>query len=209
VTRPPDFTPATVFALTRPLAELPDTLRLGALEWSLLLATTGRHGVGQIGALFAVAPAARDAAFATLRDLGLIVERELTRLEFLTARDAVPAGEPLTLAAFLTGEPDFVPLDPTSPEETMAPVVPLLPRRRLSLKALMAFLAEGAASAEEGQMNVYRLFIRLDPQRLQKNGIKTLRFEDDRLVEDPELQEEILAAVEATFGRSCPPSVFV
>jgi hypothetical protein len=209
VTSPADVLPTTIFVLTRPLAELPDTLRLPSLDWSLLFAVSGRHTVHQIGARFGVSPAARDAAFARLLDAGLIVESPLTVAEFQAARARVDAEEPVTLAAFLADEPPFVPLEPTPPEDAMAAVIPLVSRRRLSLRNLMANLSEGAATPEEGQMNVYRLFLRLDSNELQRHGIKTLRFEDDRFVDDPDLQEQILAAYQTTFRKPCPASVFV
>jgi hypothetical protein len=41
-----------------------------------------------------------------------------------------------------------------------------------------------------------------------QSGI-TLRFEEDRLLTDPDLQQAILASVEHVVGRSCPPEVFV
>lgn len=209
MTSPADVLPTTIFELTRPLAELPETLRLPSLDWSLLFAVSGRHTVHQIGALFGVTPAARDAAFARLLDAGLIVERPLTAAEFQAARARVDAEEPVTLATFLADEPPFVPLEPSPSEDAMAAVIPLVPRRRLSLRNLMANLSEGAATPEEGQMNVYRLFLRLDSNELQRHGIKTLRFEDDRFVDDPTLQEQILAAYQATFGKPCPAGVFV
>lgn len=202
------ITAATVFRRAQPWDQVPATLRLPSVLWSLLLATTGRHTVAQIGARFALEAVVRDAAFASLVTRGLIVERELTRAEFLAASATVSAAEPTTLAQFLAPneptEPLFIPLELDTPEAPMAPSPP----RRLRLKALMAFLAEGTTNAEEGQMNVYRLFLRLDPQRLQANGIKTLRFEDERVIDDPVLVADIVLAVETTFGRRCPESLF-
>lgn len=202
------FTPESVFELVRPLAEVPEALRLRALEWRLLLAVTGRHSVAQIGAVFGVEPDLRDRTFAALLERGLLAERELSRTEFERARGAVDADEPRTLAAFLADEPSFQPLDAETTGEPMAPVLPLPRRRRLRLRALLDFLAEGAESAEDGQMNAYRLFIRLDPELLRRSGIKTLRFEDDRHIDEPELVAQIVAAVEAVFGRPCPDRVF-
>jgi hypothetical protein len=49
----------------------------------------------------------------------------------------------------------------------------------------------------------------VNPQLFRRNGITTLRFEEDRLLTDPDLQQEILASVEHVMGRSCPPEVFV
>jgi len=52
-------------------------------------------------------------------------------------------------------------------------------------------------------------FVRVNPQLLRGNGITTLRFEEDRLLTDPDLQQALLASVEHVVGRSCPPEVFV
>ena len=66
-----------------------------------------------------------------------------------------------------------------------------------------------ANGSEAGQLDVYRAFVRVPPQLLQRNGITTLRFEDDRLVSDPDLQQAILTSVQHVLGRPCPPDVFV
>ena len=93
---------------------------------------------------------------------------------------------------------------------------PLLPptaanmaSRQLSLRALMGYIIRETGETDAGQLNVYRAFLRVDPQLLRRNGITTLRFEDDRVVSDPELQRAILGSVEQTLGRRCPPEVFV
>lgn len=203
------FTAASIFRLVTPVAALPEDLRLGAIEWSLLLATSGRHTVAQLGAAFGLLPDLRDAAFARLVARGLIVERELSHREFAVARATVDPDEPRTLAAFLASDLDFVPLaGPTLEEEALA-TAPAPAIRRLSLRNLIASLTAGAASREDGELNVYRTFLRVDPRKLERHGIRTLLFEDDRLVDDPELQGEILAAAEATLGRPCPADVFV
>lgn len=83
------------------------------------------------------------------------------------------------------------------------------PSRGLSLRALMRFIVDRAADVDAGQLDVYRSFIRLDPKLLRQHGITTLRFEDDRVVRDPELLGEIVSSVEQTLGVRCPPDVFV
>lgn len=108
-------------------------------------------------------------------------------------------------------------IDPRPPETPFLPLEPLAapardgaaPRRALSLKALMQVILAKASDLQAGQLDIYRVFIRIDTKLMQKSGITTLRFEDDRLVEDPELQKAIVASVEKSLGFPCPPEVFV
>ena len=81
--------------------------------------------------------------------------------------------------------------------------------RRLSLKALMQFILERAQDSTVGQLDIYRVFIRVNTKLMRRNGIHTLRFEEDHLISDPELQNAILSSVQKTLGLSCPQSVFV
>jgi hypothetical protein len=80
---------------------------------------------------------------------------------------------------------------------------------KLSLKAVMRLIIDRAADTTVGQLDIYRVFIRIDTNLLRRNGITTLRFEEDWLVSDPELQSAITANVEKILGFTCPPSVYV
>jgi hypothetical protein len=81
--------------------------------------------------------------------------------------------------------------------------------RGLSLRALLTFIRSRAADETAGQLDVYRAFLRVDPDLLKQHGITTLRFEDDRVVHDAELQRRIVHSVESTLGVRCPAEVFV
>ena len=226
------FSAAAIFELAVPVERVPADLRLYSLDWGVLFAVTGRHTVAQIGAALGIAPAERDAAFSRLLALGLLSERLLSAGEYLRAAATV-GGEPRTLAGFLTGglagppdeppaetpaspspvaaEPDsegFEPLPLPEPETAM-PIRPSRPASPLSLRAVMRFVVAQARDADAGQLDVYRAFVRLDPQLLRRNGITTLRFEEDRLLTDPDLKLALLRSVEQVVGRSCPPEVFV
>ncbi len=220
------------------LVGTPENLRLPALEWGLLLAVTGRHTVARIGEHLGLADAERDRGFGHLLELGLIAERPLTLGEYVRAAATV-SGETRTLAEFLSGglrglaapddpgispsepaapTPETTPLDPfeplTLPEEDISmPAMPAIhapsARPSLSLQAVMRFISAQAPGRDAGQLDVYRAFVRVQPQLLKRNGITTLRFEDDRLVNDPDLQSAILASVEHVVGKPCPPDVFV
>lgn len=80
---------------------------------------------------------------------------------------------------------------------------------RLSLRALMQFILDRAPDLNAGQLDVYRVFIRVDTKLLKRNGITTLRFEEDRLIGDPELQDAITSSLERTLGLNAPRDVFV
>lgn len=81
--------------------------------------------------------------------------------------------------------------------------------RGLSLKELMAFVIGRARSREQGQLDVYRVFLRVRRDALERSGITTLRFDEDRVVRDPELLDSIREAVESVLGVSVPPSLWV
>ncbi len=222
---------AAVFELALAVDRLPADLRLRSLEWGVFFAVTGRHTVAQIGEHLCLRPADRDEAFARLVELGLLAERPLSAGEYLRAASTVN-GEPRTLSGFLTaglaGPPfqpvasaatdpsadlaisDFEPLPLPEQEIVMTPDLPIptLPPP-LSLQAVMRFVVDQAPDADAGQLDVYRAFVRLDPQLLKRNGITTLRFEEDRLLTDPDLKSALLKSVEQVVGRSCPPDVFV
>ena len=222
--------PAAVYELAVAADRLPADLRLQSLEGGVLFAVTGRHTVAQIGGHLGLAGAERDGAFARLLELGLLAERPLSAGEYLRAAATVN-GEPCTLAGFLRAglagplpEPVLDPppashlelggFEPLAlPEEEIAMQIPDLrtpaPAPALSLRALMRFIAEQSGDADAGQLDIYRAFTRVSPQLLRRNGITTLRFEEDRLLTDPDLQEALLSSVEHVVGRSCPPEVFV
>ncbi|HEX3527004.1 MAG TPA: hypothetical protein VH988_08050 [Thermoanaerobaculia bacterium] len=227
--------PAAVYELATAVDRLPTDLRLRSLEWGALFAVTGRHTVAQIGVHLGLEPAERDGIFARLLDLGLLAERPLSAGEYLRAAATVE-GEPRTLAAFLRAGLTGPLLDPAAdpdpmltetpasdidlgafeplalPEEETLMQIPDLPPAippALSLLAVMRFVAEQSRDADAGQLDIYRAFVRVNPQLLRRNGITTLRFEEDRLLTDPDLQEALLASVQHVVGRPCPPEVFV
>lgn len=124
---------------------------------------------------------------------------------------ADPPAVPSPATGASVAEPDsegFEPLPLPEPETAM-PIRPPRSASPLSLRAVMRFVVAQARDADAGQLDVYRTFVRLDPQLLKRNGITTLRFEEDRLLTDPDLQRALLQSVEHVVGRSCPPDVFV
>lgn len=233
VRNPPRPQGAQVYQLKRPLAELPENLRLRNQEWGVLFAVTGEHSCAQIATVLGLAPEERDRVFTRLAAFGLIEERPLSYGEYLRALASWRDDEPKPLAAFLRGgvamappsrvapparqsAPSFLPLElPAAPAPSGRSAAPAerrpeaAPQKALSLKALMQFILGRAGDPQSGQLDVYRVFIRVSSKLLQKNGITTLRFQEDRLIEDPELQHALLASCEKALGVPCPPEVFV
>lgn len=81
--------------------------------------------------------------------------------------------------------------------------------RKLSLRAVMTLIETQAGSPEAGQLDIYRVFVRVDTLLLKRSGIETLRFTEDRLVSDPELEQAIVRSVKKTLNLDCPESVWV
>ena len=214
----PRILPAAIFELAAPLERLPADLRLRSLEWGVLFAVTGRHTVAQVGAALELSDEERDRVFRRLCELNLIAERPLTAGEYLRAAATAGGDRPRTLAEFLTPglaapreegngfEP--LPLPPLDDEKETAMNLTATPPS-MSLRAVMRFITAQTPGSDAGQLDVYRAFVRVSPRLLKRNGITTLRFEDDRLVSDPDLQQEILASVQHVVGKPCPPDVFV
>jgi hypothetical protein len=95
------------------------------------------------------------------------------------------------------------------PDDVVKENQPMSASRRLSLRALMNLIETEAGSREAGQLDIYRVFVRVDTSLLKRNGIETLRFTDDRLVSDPELEQALVRSVKRTLGLNCPDSVWV
>jgi hypothetical protein len=117
--------------------------------------------------------------------------------------------DPTMTRAVATFSPEALDFEPLAPLQIEDAPEAQGRSRRLSLKAVMQFILERAPDLQSGQLDVYRVFIRISSKLLKRNGITTLRFHEDRLVEDLELQEAIKTSVEKTLGLACPSQVFV
>lgn len=230
VDRPNQAGGAVIYHLVPEMSEIPDDLRLRNIEWGVLLAITGQHSATQIGDAFDLDEAERRRVFARLLETGLIEEQPVTWSEYLRANAITPsldgedrrqdlrtflrAGVTLPAPAAAAASPD-----PSRQHALTRPVpTPFTPlatprsearTRRLSLKVLMRHILDRAPDANSGQLDVYRVFIRVDTQLLKRSGIDTLRFEDDRVVEDPELQQAIARSLERTLGMALPADTYI
>jgi hypothetical protein len=124
--------------------------------------------------------------------------------------------DPATPQPASSQRPAFQPLQappkqstPSRNPQNSEPMPATLDSRRLSLKNVIDFIIQNASDVNAGQLDVYRVFIRVNTQLLKRNGIHSLRFTDDRVISDPELQEAILQSVDRTLGLACPDHVFI
>jgi hypothetical protein len=263
--------PQSVYRRAKEPRDVPDDLRLRALEWALYFAVTGKHTAAELGRMFRASAEARDEALARLQSLGLITEQELAASEYVRALAAAGEPEETTLREFLMGATQPAPATDENvrrqtlprtdqpdegsrtvrievpaalaaaprprPREVPSPAAPhgrpalaqpafgfkplpspddvtkenrrMSATRRLSLRALMNVIEGRAASREAGQLDVYRVFVRVDTLLLKRNGIETLRFTEDRLISDPELEQALVRSLKKTLGLDCPESVWV
>jgi hypothetical protein len=218
----PAIFPETVYRRTGDPQQLPNELRLIALEWALYFAIDGTQTAAELGRQFRAETPARDAAIARLLGLRLIEEQPLSAKEYVRALAAAGDREEKTLREFLMG---------AGPRAIAAPAIPRppaplefkrlptpyerkenrpMPRpRKLSLRALMNLIEANSGGREAGQLDIYRVFVRIDTSLLKKNGIETLRFAEDRFVSDPELEQAIVRSVKKTLGLDCPDTLWV
>lgn len=228
----PSIFPEAVYRRTGNPQQLPDDLRLIALEWALYFAIDGTHTAAELGRQFRADAPARDAAIARLLGLKLIEEQPLSAKEYVRALAASGDREEKTLREFLmAAAPAAEPQRPTQTQsievvKNIRPAAPLefkrLPTpyerkenrpmsrpRQLSLRALMNLIEANSGGREAGQLDIYRVFVRIDTSLLKKNGIETLRFAEDRFVSDPELEQAIVRSVKKTLGLDCPETLWV
>lgn len=81
--------------------------------------------------------------------------------------------------------------------------------RRLGLRTLMRAILDRAEDRTAGQLDVYRVFIRVPTPLWRRNGVSSLQFEDDRLIEDAELHRELERSLEKTLGLGIPDEAWV
>jgi hypothetical protein len=126
-------------------------------------------------------------------------------------RDAADIAAPSASTALrrIASQPAFGFKPLPSPEDDTKENRPMSVSRRLSLRAFMNLIERHAGSREAGQLDTYRVFVRIDTPLLRRNGIETLRFADDRLVSDPELEKALVRSLKKTLGLDCPESVWV
>lgn len=104
----------------------------------------------------------------------------------------------------------FTPFRPLALPEEETPMNPPSSARprALNLRAMNQLFFARAASIEQAQLDIYRVYLRIDAQLLKAAGIHTLKFEQDCLVDEPELVARLSQSAAEMLGGPLPESVW-
>jgi len=226
---------SVIYRPKRDWNELPEEVKLRQWEWRVLVAFDGNRTLGEAIEHTGLKREEMAALLQKFHTLDLLEEREVSFADFLkseaqqqdesgigaTAGLPLRVLPPMTTASHPPQIPQMHPL-PTVPQVIpSSQFVPLpspraLPTqatpggRKLNLKAVMNFIVNHVGGdVNAGQLAVYRVFMRVDTRLLKRNGITSLRFQEDRIVSDAELEEAVLGSTRKALGVGCPDDVFV
>jgi hypothetical protein len=199
-----------IYQPVRPLQQWPGELRLRGAEWRFLLSADGMRSAEEIRRRLGFSTEESEEILRALLSRKLLMERETSLEEHsrLTALTHPGSDGPQSLDGFLgheargTADPEVPPFSPL-PTAFSGP-----DRAVMSLKSVMDFILSHFPDGTAGQLAVYQVFIGIPTALLRRNGITTLRFHDDRLIEDAELQQAILENIGQSLQLECPPSVY-
>jgi hypothetical protein len=209
-----------IFQNTWPLYQLPATMKLANLEWRFLLCTDGKTTAGQIQRRLGISDAEREQVIARLLDSNLLTEVTLTIEDYAKTTVDTPSTstEPQTFAEYLNtsaaASSEKSPATEKAPAaEKSAPTFSPLQKptntaRAMSLRSVIQFILNQNSDPTTGHLATYQVFMGINTQLLKRNGITSLRFQDDRLITDPELQTAIAENIKKVLGKSCPEDVF-
>jgi hypothetical protein len=218
--------PSSVFERNFELHQLPATLRLRNLDWGVYFTIDGSKTSGEIQAHFRLDDPQRDEVFTRLLQMELIREKKLNLQEHIEATalhadssdsrvksldEFIRTGSSGTSAPlFSVAAPDTsAQPKPGPPSPMFTPLPPPSQAKTMSLLSVIRFIQEQSRDKTAGQLAVYRVFMGVDTRLLKKNGIQSLRFQDDRLITDPELQQSIAENVSKALRKSLPQSAYV
>ncbi len=104
-------------------------------------------------------------------------------------------------ASFSASASSFRPL--SNPKQNLEPM-----SKRLSLRKVIQFILDRAVDENSGQLDVYRVFVPIDTTLLKRNGINSLHFDDDHIIEDEELCEALEGSIKNTLGVQFPNEAY-
>ena len=215
-----------IFQNTWTLQQLPATMTLSNLEWRFLLCSDGKATIDQIQRQLGINEKERDYILTRLCNSNLLTERPVSLEDYArsTIDSAAPTSGPQTFTEYLRStEPSEAPPAPkpgTSTAEvktTPAPAFSPLPKpsatttppRTMSLQNVIQFILNQNPDPTAGHLATYQVFMGIDTQLLKRNGITSLRFQDDRYITDAELQTAISDNIKKVLGVTCPDDVFI
>lgn len=202
-----------IFQNTWTLQQLPATLKLSNMEWRFLLCADGKVSVDQIQRRLTLSDKERDHILSRLCNNHLLTEKVLSLEEYAKATIdlSAPPSEPQTFAEYLQSTEFDAPsmeknMPAFSPLQKPSPPTPTI--RAMSLQSVIQFILNQNSDPTAGHLATYQVFMGIETQLLKRNGITSLRFQDDRFITDPELQTAIAENIEKVLKIACPEEVF-
>jgi hypothetical protein len=189
---------------------LPASLKLLPMEWRFLICCDGKTPVEQIQQRLGLSPEEADGVVQRLSDSNLLSESVLSLEDFAKAGVDRPATgrQPQTLREHLADRenreesrvaepPAFRPLEKPAP-----------PSKAMSLQSVIQFILHHKSDPTAGQLATYQVFMGIGTPLLKRNGITSLRFQDDRIITDLELQTAIVESIQKVLNVNCSVSTF-
>ncbi len=231
----PEVDLETVYQRTERVLTMTAEVRLRPCEWGILYAADGYRCIAELACDLRLSPAVAVGAAKHLSELGYLRETELSLEACARVTAAVRSLDPpQPLATFLARfrspasatsslkEPTELPPSDTKPSAKKSgaiatrsiPFEPLhMPSqnpgpRSLNLGALIRFITARFPDTTAGQLAVYRVFMGVSTGLLRREGIQTLRFDEDRIVKDPDLVSHLEKAVQKNLGVEIPKEAF-
>ncbi len=202
-----------LFHNTWSLQQLPAAMKLTSIEWRFLICSDGKTPVHQIQKRLGISDKEQETTLARLLQSGLLTESTLSLEDFARATVDLPSAgtEPQTLNDYLRGSVSAEPAkDKALPafSPLQKPTVTSTSMRSMSLQSVIQFILNRNPDATAGQLATYQVFMGIKTDLLKRNGITSLRFQDDRLITDAELQAAIAQNIQKVLNVSCPDDVF-
>ncbi len=202
-----------IFQNTWTIAQLPATMKLSNQEWRFLFCSDGTATVDQIQRRLGLTEKERDYILARLCGSNLLTEKILTVEEYArtTVDLAAPLSEPQTLNEYLKStEFAATPTEKTMPafSPLQKPSVPTPTVRAMSLQSVIQFILNQNPDPTAGHLATYQVFMGINTDLLKRNGITSLRFQDDRFITDTELQTAIRENIQKVLKVACPEQVY-
>ena len=208
-----------IFHNTWSLQQLPVAMKLSNVEWRFLLCADGKTPVHQIQKRLALSDKEQETVLARLVQSGLLTESTQSLEDLARATIDLPntGDESKTLNDYLRSSLSAEPVKEKDKEKEKAPpafsplqkpTVTSTSMRSMSLQAVIQFILNRNPDATAGQLATYQVFMGIKTDLLKKNGITSLRFQDDRLITDTELQAAIAQNIQKVLNVSCPEDVY-
>jgi len=202
-----------IFHNTWPLQQLPPTMKLTNLEWRFLICSDGSMPVDQVQRRLNLSEAERELILSRLCSSNLLTEKTVSLEEYAktTVDLAAPTSEPQTIAEYLkstesAGTPTEKTMPAFSPLQKPAVATPTV--RAMSLQSVIQFILNQNTDATAGHLATYQVFMGINTDLLKRNGITSLRFQDDRFITDTELQTAIAENIQKILKVACPEEVY-